>query len=145
MKHIKLFENFNGEKVMISIKFEIITDGKIIGKTIGISKDPKEAAIFALSAAENWIKRNGDFTVQSSGEALEILRDYFTQDELDLIISDLISGSIHPDFYGDTGAESDVSSSVESVPLNYPDGGYVIGAEIDGEQMIPRSISFKKI
>jgi hypothetical protein len=146
MKHVKLFESFNEEKTKITINFKIHTDGILEGKSVGISKNPLYSAMFALAAADNWIKigPENDLTVQTLQHASEIIKEFYTDEEAYSLLSGIENGIINPEFYTDEGSSSRVSCNVEKVKSTWPDGGYIFSAKVDGNQQVP-DITFEKI
>jgi hypothetical protein len=141
MKHVKLFESFNGEKTKITINFGGSNPYADWDATaIGISKNPDEAAFYASAAALRVHYSNErDWKITSIEDARkEVLEKWWNDNEgLNRIIKKLKKGKIDTEaFQCDYG-----DSTVERLQTESPDMGLIIDFTVNGKDELPSNFN----
>ena len=147
MNHIKLFEQYisivestqstDSTFITIFIKFDGNPDVQYDGVAFGISKDPLEAAAFALSAGWRYVQgiQQKGKVIYTTQQAYDILKNemysgghisgdeyYSNSDEIIHILNDLKSGSMSGDVFGEGSAKC----QIQKAPADRESyGGYV--------------------
>lgn len=143
MKHIKVFESFGmgmepNEKTLVEISLKGENPDAEYGCVAnGVGNTPREAAMFALQAACDWLQNGDDsVTVDDLDEfGNSPVMDYFKDEkELEEALQMLEMGKVKKDFRGYSlfsshGDEIDTESYVKAIPDSAaPIGGSILSS-----------------
>ena len=147
MKWIKLFESFSGEKTKIEMNLTGSNPDSEYGCTaVGVGNTPREAAMFVLQAACDWLRNVDDsIHIKDFAKFEDTVSDYVEDDELEEVLEMLEIGEIKTfeistDLWGGRGQSSFLSShgdnieadaDVEKALPGASIGGFILDAYVD--------------
>ncbi|NBU97248.1 MAG: hypothetical protein EBS19_03355 [Spirochaetia bacterium] len=149
MKYIKLFESFSGEKTKIEINLTGSNPDSEYGCTaVGVGNTPREAAMFVLQAACDWLTNvDSGIHIKDFSRFENTVSDYVEKDDLEEVLKMLEIGEIKTfeistDPWGGRGESSFLSSHgdhieadayVEKALPGATIGGFILDAYVDEE------------
>jgi hypothetical protein len=135
MKHVKLFESFqqNGKfEVEIEIRGEN-PDVKYGCTSYGVGNTPREAAMFALQSACNWLRTSEEIEMNNLENFESEVEEYVSDaKELEDVLQMLEKGKIKKDspfgysFFSSHGDAVYADAGISKAPETAPIGGHIV-------------------